>query len=638
MATKSFSGPRSWAQSSYNAVVNFSALMSNPALMLTALLAIGFLVQWLAWRISVPAILPLLLVGLVLGPLLHVVDPDELLGDLLFPAVSLAVAIILFEGSINLRRDEIRGIGHTVRRLVSYGAVVAVLGLAAAAHWLAGLSWPLAFLFGALTCVTGPTVVNPMLRAVRPNRKVSNLLRWEGIIIDPIGALLAVLVFEIITSKGFEGHSLWVFLLTIGSGIAIGAVAALLLAALLKRQFIPEYLQSYATLALLLAAFSVSNSITHESGLLAVTVMGIVLGNNRNVHIDLITNFKEDLSILLVSMLFIILAARLTWPLPAGTLATGLLIYLAAQFVIRPLSVWVATLRSSLTVRERILAAWISPRGIVAAAISALFALDLEARGMPGANQLVPLVFILIIATVVVQSATARPLARLLGVREPEPRGVLIFGVNPVARAIAAALKKQDVQVLLAGDDWEGIRAARMQGLPTYFGNPTSQHANNYLDHTGLGRMLAMSTQREMNSLTSLHYRQEFGRDKVYRLRNLGADESSERASFANPLLAPALFGENMTNSRFNELLDQGWQIKTTTLTETYDWPKFVESWGSDLILLFLITDKGILRMASSKRELEPKPGAAVTALVPPNGKNAQEEAPESQAAQKTAD
>lgn len=624
--------------SGYNADVNFSNLISNPALMLTAMLGIGFLAQWLAWRIRVPAILPLLLIGLVLGPLLGVVNPDELLGDLLFPAVSLSVAIILFEGSVNLRFAELGGIGHTVRRLVSYGAVVAVLGLAAAAHWLAGLSWPLAFLFGALTCVTGPTVVNPMLRTVRPNAKVSNLLRWEGIVIDPIGALLAVLIYEIILSKGFQGHSIWMFLLTTCSGIAIGVAGAMLLVALLKRQFIPEYLQSYATLALVLAAFSLSNAITHESGLLAVTVMGIVLGNNRNVHIDLITNFKEDLSILLVSMLFIILAARLQWPLPPGTLATGLLIYLAAQFVIRPLSVWVATLRSSLSIPERLLAAWISPRGIVAASVSALFALQLEAQGMPGADRLVPLVFILIIATVVVQSITAGPLARILGVREPEPRGVLIFGVNPVARAIADSLHKQEIPVLLAGDDWEGIRSARMQGLKTYFGNPTSQHADNYLDHTGLGRLLAMSTQREMNSLTSLHYRQEFGRDKVYRLRNLGADESSERASFANPLLAPALFGEEMTNSRFQKLLNEGWQIKTTTLTETYDWPKFVEAWGSELILLFLITDKGNLRMASSKRELDPKSGFAVTALVPPNDKNTSKEAPQSRIAQEKLD
>lgn len=624
--------------SGYNADVDFSNLISNPALMLTAMLGIGFLAQWLAWRVRLPAILPLLLIGLVLGPFLGVVDPDELLGDLLFPAVSLAVAIILFEGSVNLRFDELSGIGHAVRRLVSYGAVVAVLGLAAAAHWVAGLSWPLSFLFGALTCVTGPTVVNPMLRTVRPNAKVNNLLRWEGIVIDPIGALLAVLIYEIILSKGFQGHSIWMFMLTISASVAIGAGAAMLLVALLKRQFIPEYLQSYATLALVLVAFSFSNTITHESGLLAVTVMGIVLGNSRNVHIDLITNFKEDLSILLVSMLFIILAARLPWPLPAGTLTAGLLIYLAAQLVIRPLSIWVATLRSSLSIQERLLVAWISPRGIVAASVSALFALQLEALGMPGADRLVPLVFILIIATVVVQSITAGPLARLLGVREPEPHGVLIFGVNPVARAIAISLHKQEIPVLMAGDDWEGIRSARMEGLKTYFGNPTSQHADNYLDHTGLGRLLAMSTQREMNSLTSLHYRQEFGRDKVYRLRNLAADESSERAAFAHPLLAPALFGEDMTNSRFQDLLAKGWKIKTTTLTETYAWPKFVEAWGSDLVLLFLITEKGVLRMASSKRELDPKPGVAVTALVPPKEEAAQEAAPDTPPVQESSD
>ncbi len=586
--------------------------------MLSAILAIGFLAQWLAWRIKVPAILPLLLIGLVLGPLLGLVKPDELLGDLLFPAVSLAVAVILFEGSVNLRFSDIGGIGHTIRRLVSYGAALTLLGLTLAAHYLGGLSWPLAFLFGAVTCVTGPTVVNPMLRTLRPNRKVDKLLRWEGILIDPLGALLAVLIYEIIVSNQFQGHSLWMFLLTMGSGTLIGVLAAVGLGALLKRHLIPEYLQGYATLAVLLAAFTFSNALTRESGLLAVTVMGIVLGNNPHLHIDQITSFKENLSTLLVSMLFIILAARLHWPLPPGTLTAGLLIYLAAQFVVRPVSVWLSTMRSSLSVNERILACWISPRGVVAASISALFALELEAHGLADAAKLVPLVFILIITTVIVQSATARPLARLLGVREPDPEGVLIFGVNPVARAIANALHKQGIQVLVAGDDWEGVRKARMDGLNTYFGNPTSQHAHNYLDPTGLGRLLAMSTQREMNSLTSVHYREQFGRDKVFRLRNLGADQSSARDAFANRLLAPALFGEKMTNSRFQGLLDQGWQLKSTTLNENHRWSDFCRVWGDDLVLLFMITDKGVLRMAASDRQLDPKPGTSITALVPP--------------------
>ncbi|MGB8378191.1 MAG: sodium:proton antiporter, partial [Rhodanobacteraceae bacterium] len=405
-------------------------------LLLAAILALGFLAQWLAWRVQLPAILFLLLVGLLLGPVFGVLDPDPLLGDLLFPVVSLSVAVILFEGSVNLRFSELAGIGHAVRGMVTYGALIAVACLSLAAHWLAHLRWELAFLFGALACVTGPTVIAPMLRTVRPNRRISNLLRWEGIVIDPLGALIAVLVFEAIVSRE-QGHSLWVFLSTVGCGAATGIGAALILGFLLRRQYVPEYLQAYATLALVLGAFSLSDALARESGLLTVTFMGIVLGNMRDVHIDDILDFKEHLSTLLVSMLFVILAARLQWPLPEGTLLAGFAVYLAAQLVIRPLSVAVAALGSSLEWRERALVAWIAPRGIVAAAVSALFALKLQELGVPGAERLVPLVFILIIATVIVQSATSRSLAKLLGVAAPDPDGVLVFGANIVARTVA---------------------------------------------------------------------------------------------------------------------------------------------------------------------------------------------------------
>lgn len=592
-------------------------------LMLSAMLVIGFLAQWLAWRVRLPAILFLLLAGLLLGPVGGVLNPDKLLGDLLFPVVSLSVALILFEGSLNLRFSELAGIGHAVRRLVTYGAVLALLGLALAAHFIGGLAWPLAFLFGALACVTGPTVVSPMLRTVRPNQRISTLLRWEGIIIDPLGALFAVLVYEAIVSHQ-QGHSLWVFAGTIGCGAVIGVASALILAFLLRRQSIPEYLQNYGTLAIVLATFSVADELTSQSGLVAVTVMGIMLGNMRNVHLDDILDFKENLSTVLVSMLFILLAARLQWPLPDGALLSALLIFVVAQLLIRPLSSGLALLGSSLTWRERALVAWIAPRGIVAAAVSALFALKLQALGMARADTLVPLIFILIIATVIVQSATSRFLARILKVAAPEPDGVLIFGSDRIARAVASALKEQGVQVLVADDDWSGIREARMAGLATYFGNPTSQHADIHLDHSGLGRLLAMSTRRELNSLACLHFRQEFGRQRVYRLRNLDPNDTvSGRASLASPLLSPALFDADLTHSRLMHLFNLGWHIKSTALSETFDWNQFIEQHSEDTLLLFAHTDKGVLRISSVKRDLEPKPGWTVTALVPPEAKPA---------------
>ncbi|MGN2242793.1 cation:proton antiporter [Frateuria sp. GZRR33] len=589
----------------------------QPGLMLACMLGIGFLAQWLAWRVKLPAILFLLLAGIVLGPATGVFRPDAMLGDLLFPLVSLAVALILFEGSMTLRFHELPGIGRAVRGLVSYGAIAALLLLALSARLIAGLSWDVALLFGALTCVTGPTVIAPMLRTLRPNARIANTLRWEGIVIDPLGALFAVLIYEAIVSHQ-EGHTVGVFLGTIGCGAIIGALAAWALAWLLRRQLIPEYLQNFGVLATVLLAFSLSNTIAHESGLLAVTIMGIALGNIRNVHIDDILDFKENLTTLLVSSLFILLAARLRWPLPDGMLWAGIAVFLIAQFVVRPLTVAFASVGSSLSWRERALIAWVAPRGIVAASVSALFALRLQELGVAGAEAMVPLVFILIIGTVVLQSATARPLARWLGVAEPEPRGVLIYGSDEVARAVGKALADAGFRVVLADDAWDGIRLARMEGMATFFGNPASPHAERNLDLTGLGRLLAMSTHRERNSLACVHYRREFGREKVYRLRNLAPHEATDRAAIAGNLLAPPLFGEEMTHARFGELLAAGWRIKSTRLTPAFGWSDFTERNGAQSVLLFGVDEKGNLRVASAKRLLEPKAGWLAIALTPP--------------------
>jgi NhaP-type Na+/H+ or K+/H+ antiporter len=586
-------------------------------LMLAGMLAIGFFAQWLAWRVKLPAILFLLLAGILLGPVGHVLDPDKLLGPLLFPIVSLSVALILFEGSLTLRFHELSGIGHVVRGLVSYGAIAALLLLAVAAHYFAGMGWDLALLFGALTCVTGPTVIVPMLRTLRPNARIANTLRWEGIVIDPLGALFAVLIYEAVVSR-HQGHAIGVFLTTVLVGAACGGIAAWALAFLLRRQLIPEYLQNYGALAIVLLAFTLSNTFAHESGLLTVTVMGIALCNMRDVHVEDILDFKEHLTVLLVSMLFILLAARLSWPLPPGTLWAGIAIFLAAQFVVRPVSVIISSIGSPMNWRERALISWVAPRGIVAASVSALFSLRMARLGVPGGELLVPLVFILIIGTVVLQSATSRPLARWLKVAEPEPHGVLIYGSDAVARAIGKVLKDAGFHVLLADDDWDGIRRARMEGLGTFYGNPVSAHADLNLDLIGIGQMLGLSTHRERNSLACLHYQQEFGREKVYRLRNLAPQETNHRKALSDRLLVPALFEEGMTHARLAELLIRGWRIKSTGLTATFDWPHFIEQYGSTSILMFGVDEKDALRVATERRELEPRPGWTVIVLVPP--------------------
>jgi NhaP-type Na+/H+ or K+/H+ antiporter len=593
----------------------------EPSLLLAGLLLLGFGAQWLAWRFKLAAILPLLLLGLLLGPVTGALDPDAMAGAWLLPLVSLAVAVILFEGSLTLRFSEIRGLGPAILRLVSIGAAITLAVLAWAGHALAGLSWPIALLFGAVVSVTGPTVIVPMLRSVRPNERIGNILRWEGIIIDPLGALLAVLMFELIVSSETAGggHHWAVFLQTVAAGAACGFGAAWLLGYALRRHLVPEYLQNLGALALVLAAFAVADALREESGLLAVTVMGIVLANQKDLRMDEILDFKEHLSTLLITILFIVLAARLEGPIPLITVAGGIGVLLVAQFLARPAAVLASTLFSPVTWRERALLAWIAPRGIVAAAVSALFALRLQQLGVAGAEKLVPLTFLMIIGTVLIQSASAGPLARRLGVADPEPNGVLIVGSDRLARTVARALADLKLPVLVADDDWAGIREVRMQGLRSFFGNPVSEHADRHLDLVGIGRLLALSTRRELNSLACVRYRPEFGANRVVYLRLLPPEgEQASRTDFAQQLSAPRLLGDQVTRAQLVALLDKGWQLKATRLSEDFDFAAFSARRGPDALVPFALNERGQLRVATDSYRLEPKPGWTVVAFVPP--------------------
>ncbi|MBK7729097.1 MAG: sodium:proton antiporter [Gammaproteobacteria bacterium] len=466
---------------------------------LAGLVLLGFGCQWLAWRTRLPAILFLLISGLLLGPVTGLIDPQQIFGEMFFPMVEIGVAIILFEGSLTLRFREIRSFAPAIVLLVTVGAAIAVAGLAAAAHHLAGLPWPVALLFGAINCVSGPTVIIPLLRAVRPNARIAQVLRWEGIIIDPIGAMLALLAFEAIV-LGSQQHTGELLLLTVGAGTALGLAAGFAIAELLRRQWVPEFLDNFLVLAAVVGTYAISNLCAEESGLLAVTVMGITMANIRNLDVEHILNFKENLSIFLISMMFIVLSARIEWP-SADNFLAGLAILAVATLVIRPLSVYVSTLFSPLKFAERTMVAYVSPRGIVAAAVSALFALRLEEQGISGANELVALTFMIIIGTVVLQSVTAARVARWLDVVQPQSRGVLIVGSSELPRLLAQALQKQEIPVLVADDDWQGISQCRMTGIPTYFGNPVSEHAEATLPLSSMRWLLAMSTRIEMNSL-----------------------------------------------------------------------------------------------------------------------------------------
>lgn len=584
--------------------------LSNSALL--ALIAlISILCQWGAWRLKLPAILFLLLAGILLGPVTQVLDPDALFGDLLFPLVSLSIAIILFEGSLTLHFKEVRDVSKIVRHLVTWGALVTWGMIALTAHLIIGLNAELSALFGALVVVTGPTVIVPMLRTVRATSRIANILRWEGIIIDPIGALIAVLVYQwIISSQHGEGvftGTLLLFTEIILVGTILGALAAIIIAFLIRRHWLPEYLHAFGTLALVLSIFTLSNYLAHESGLLAVTVMGIWLANSRNIHIDEILTFKEHLTILLISGLFIVLAARmdLTALLNLGLPALGLLAVI--QFIVRPLAVSLCTMGSDLSWQERSLIAWIGPRGIVAAAVSALFALRLEESGYADAQLLTALTFAIIIGTVVFQSATARLVAQKLGVTEPEPKGLVIIGANRVARKLAQTLEKQEIPTLLIDPSWENISEARMQGLNTLLGNPLSARVADKLELAGYGQLLAASPQHEINTLSSLHFRNQFSERFIYTI-NTQKDENTQGHKRISDVHQGQILGEDgFTFKKLSSLISKDANIRATALSADYTFAQWHQDHNSQRALLLAITPEKRLRVFSPKHSFEVK-------------------------------
>ena len=456
---------------------------------------------------------------------------------------------------------------------MTIGALITWILTSVIVHYVVGFDYDLALLIGAMVVVTGPTVIVPMLRTVRPVKRVANILRWEGIIIDPIGALLAVLTFDFyLASRKFDAADdiLALFFLVVAVGIGIGLAFGFGLSLVLRKFWLPDYLRSPITLLMVFIAFSLSEAIEHESGLLAVTIFGVVVANQRGVDVHDILDFKESLVILLISGLFIILAVRVDVD---GLVAMGwpsLLVVAGIIFIARPISVFVSTLGSELSMRERLLIAWIGPRGIVCAAVAAIFALRLEQEGAPGANLLVPLAFLVIIGTVVLQSLTAKPIAAWLKVRDPAPAGYLIIGGGRVARMIAQTLATQDVRVVIADSDWDHISQTRMDGIETHLGNPISDHADKFLDLSGIGNLISLSGRANFDVLTSMHFRREFGVGHMYELPSSAEGQQDDKHRIAGRLRGKRLFGSDVTHNQVLGYLRDGWVTKTTGLTEEF--------------------------------------------------------------------
>jgi NhaP-type Na+/H+ or K+/H+ antiporter len=584
-----------------------------------ALLGLGLVIvlavasQLLAGRLRLPAIVVLLPVGFVAGIATDDVHPAALLGALYQPFVSLAVGLILFEAGLRL---SVREIGSDVRRtvglLVTVGVLVTWAGVSVATALLFdGLGDLVPLLIGAVLVVSGPTVVLPLLSFVRPARTVRSLLMWEGVLVDPVGALLGVLVFHAVLSAG-SGEQLWrpgEMMLSVGVGALVGAVAAAILWLLLRetqrtvpRQTVP------AVLMMVAAALVAADLIREDAGFVATTLMGAALANQRRIDVSLMLEFHGTLVQLLIGALFVLIAASVSPSDVEAVLPGALVLVVAMVVVIRPLAVALATWRSGLSIRERAFVAWMAPRGIVAGATASAFGLELEQAGIPGAEKVLPIVFVAIFATVVLYGLTAAPVARLLGVAEAAGRVVLVVGGTPWARAIAQALKDAGLAVRLWSGRADDQAAARAAGLDAERGRMMLDAMSREAELEDVTDALLLTGNDDFNALAAVALRTELGHGRVHRV----APDPYE-----TDLLAPAgeegiLGGDVLTSAEVSRRFATGARL----VDEPVDGgPQRVAEVNGE-VALFVVTATGGLRVASGGKAPPAKAGDRIIALT----------------------
>ncbi|MDJ0769786.1 MAG: cation:proton antiporter [Ilumatobacter sp.] len=536
---------------------------------LAIIVGVGMAAQWIAWRTQIPSIILLLLAGLVLGPVAGVVDPDEFLGGTLFPIVSLSVALILFEGGLDLPPRELRATGTVVRRLITLGAIITFFVGVWGAEQLFDISRGAAAVMAAVLVVTGPTVVGPLLRFVRPSGRTGPMLRAEGILIDPIGATAALVAFEAaLTNELGEAliEVLGVIGLTLVAGFGIGFVSAWVLDHAMRRFLIPDYLGNPMAVAAVVVAFVLSNWVQEEAGLLTVTVMGIWLARRDSAAVRQLLEFNESLRTLLISALFILLAARIETDQLQDVALPALAFLALLVFVARPLSVIVSTIRTSLTWRERLFLMVMAPRGIVAAAVSAIFALRLEEEGVRGAELIVPVVFLVIIGTILVYGFLAGPTARRLGLADQRANGVLIVGAHSAARGFAKALDDLGVRALLVDTDPYNVTRSVALGLPARRVSVLTEEATHELDLRGIGRILALTSNDEVNALASSRFARVFGRRETFQL---APSEKRRRGALPEELLGRIIGIDGLEYGTIDERVRQGWRVRSAPAGES---------------------------------------------------------------------
>lgn len=585
---------------------------------LAGIIILGITAQWVGWKLKLPAILPLILIGLIFGPLstLFTADGAKLIEPIwngtkgLFPGnglyffVSLAISIILFEGGLTLKRDEILNVGPVILKLITVAVVITFFGAGLAAHYFVGLSWEISFLFSALIIVTGPTVISPILRNIPLKKDLATILKWEGILIDPIGALVAVLVFEFISvenQSGFTQTAVLEFGKILLFGTTFGFTFAHGLGFAIKKKVIPHYLLNVFTLAAVLGVFVLSDAFAHESGLLAVVVMGLVLGNTNVPNLKELLYFKESLSVLLISILFILLGANINYEdLLLVANWQSVILFAVVVFVVRPLGVFISAIGSGLKFNEQLFISWVGPRGIVAAGIASLFGSRLKDAGEPGAEYITPLVFMIVLGTVLLNATTARMFAKLVGVFQKRSTGILIVGASKVSRLIANYLQQQGRYVVLVDTNSEHINTAKDLGIDAIEANIFNDRLEDNIELNNVGFLIALTANDMVNQKAISLFQKEFGENGTHRMITQAELKNND------DLITDGLFSSTHDFLSLSEVANRYPGISEIPLIDQDHFKSILEITTKDLFIvpLFVRVPNGEIHVISSKKTI----------------------------------
>lgn len=584
---------------------------------LVVILAAGLASQVIAARFRLPAIVVLIVVGLTLGPLTNVVTiplPPDVVSEL----VGLGVAVILFEGAMSLKLSELRHVGHGVGRLTLLGPPIAFALGTAAAYFVGGFSIQTALLLGAILVVTGPTVIIPMLRQANLKRNPASLLKWEGIVNDPIGVLLATIMFQIVALSG-RGHGdlLRGFGLAIVMAVVIGGGVGWLTSKAFQHGWVPTHLKAPVLLGLVLVVFSVTNAVQDEAGLLVVTAMGVVVGNAVLSDREALVSFKESLTVVLLSALFIIIPAELSRSDIRLLDWRVLAFVLVLMFVVRPATVLLVTLRSPIPRNERLLISWIAPRGIVAAATAGVFGPAMVEAGFEDGRMLLPTVFFVILITVLVHSLTLKPWAGKLGLLAGVKNGLLIVGGSAWAASLAAKLRERKVEALVTDNAYEKLQPARMDSVPTYFGEILSDDAEEAADLSRLTYVLAASDNDYYNALVARELGRQF---EYYRTFQLATHEApgSPRRQLGFASRGSFAFDGLVDFPTMEAHYADGWRFHAMHPGKAFPREAFEEAFAKEgAILIGAIDDQGKLRLWAPDQPFRPRHDSQVIYFAP---------------------